>query len=458
MPQKLNKAGNMQNYVPAGNGDASGEYGDNATGSNKHFTNFKKQSRVNELSNKQKKEIANYVYGKGLPTDDNIARTIKNLRYYTGSFGDLSNFTDDELKEIINEFRDLEESDTPVYVKEGQKWKLTRRTGLLDKLGIEYYTKEEYKEKIKNDSLKLVEKSQTPQDKEIQKIVGGNCLVCFGKGYQDEDLDQIVKDTQVLYNEFPELKDQLTMMGDRNNLEKLYNAMQELKEPTEEDIQKMVERLKKTTTYFGISGDDLEKQYRKDAIRELKRPIKIENLRNAYAYWSQSQKAMIYLGAMKKTFAERRQLEYEMNFKSSNKKNATFTHEMGHAIDTILKNKYEDLRNKIKNKYEELRNEIDAMGGTKAPENKIKEIGEVWEKYLELDRTRSQFESQIRELKGENYDKENRRYNLSEYGATNINEFVAESFSAYYTGMNNPLANKVVQAFKDFSNNLRRYE
>lgn len=31
MPQKPNKAGQMQNYVPAGNGDASGEYGDNAT-------------------------------------------------------------------------------------------------------------------------------------------------------------------------------------------------------------------------------------------------------------------------------------------------------------------------------------------------------------------------------------------------------------------------------------------
>lgn len=37
MPQKPNRAGNMQNYVPAGNGDASGEYGDNASGSNKNF-------------------------------------------------------------------------------------------------------------------------------------------------------------------------------------------------------------------------------------------------------------------------------------------------------------------------------------------------------------------------------------------------------------------------------------
>ena len=44
MPTKPNRAGNQQNYVPAGNGDASGEYGDNATGSNIHvqFTNFKK--------------------------------------------------------------------------------------------------------------------------------------------------------------------------------------------------------------------------------------------------------------------------------------------------------------------------------------------------------------------------------------------------------------------------------
>jgi len=42
MPTKLNRAGNQQNYVPAGNGDASGEYGDNATGSNKHFQVFKK--------------------------------------------------------------------------------------------------------------------------------------------------------------------------------------------------------------------------------------------------------------------------------------------------------------------------------------------------------------------------------------------------------------------------------
>lgn len=42
MPQKRNRAGELQNYVPAGNGDASGEYGDKATGSNKNFKTFEK--------------------------------------------------------------------------------------------------------------------------------------------------------------------------------------------------------------------------------------------------------------------------------------------------------------------------------------------------------------------------------------------------------------------------------
>lgn len=41
MPTKRNKAGQQQPYVPQGNGDASGEYADNQSGSNKHFTNFK---------------------------------------------------------------------------------------------------------------------------------------------------------------------------------------------------------------------------------------------------------------------------------------------------------------------------------------------------------------------------------------------------------------------------------
>lgn len=67
MPTKPNRAGQQQNYVPKGNGDASGEYGDNATGSNKHFTNFKKPDETPQVeevkaTEQPKEEIANDKY------------------------------------------------------------------------------------------------------------------------------------------------------------------------------------------------------------------------------------------------------------------------------------------------------------------------------------------------------------------------------------------------------------
>ena len=53
MPTKRNKGG-MQEYIPAGNGDASGEYADDS-GSNKHFTNFSK-NKSNENSQVKQNE------------------------------------------------------------------------------------------------------------------------------------------------------------------------------------------------------------------------------------------------------------------------------------------------------------------------------------------------------------------------------------------------------------------
>lgn len=46
MPTKRNSAGQQQNYVPAGNGDASGEYGNNESGSNKNWSNPEKNSET----------------------------------------------------------------------------------------------------------------------------------------------------------------------------------------------------------------------------------------------------------------------------------------------------------------------------------------------------------------------------------------------------------------------------
>lgn len=50
MPQKLNKAGKMQDYIPAGNGDPSGEYG-TSKGTNKNFTTSdKKKTEANVIA------------------------------------------------------------------------------------------------------------------------------------------------------------------------------------------------------------------------------------------------------------------------------------------------------------------------------------------------------------------------------------------------------------------------
>jgi len=52
MPQKLNKAGKMQDYIPKGNGDASGEYGTNAGTGNKNvkLSSGKKETKANVIS------------------------------------------------------------------------------------------------------------------------------------------------------------------------------------------------------------------------------------------------------------------------------------------------------------------------------------------------------------------------------------------------------------------------
>lgn len=50
MPTKLNKGGAQQNYVPSGNGDASGEY-TNEAGANRNFKTFKKQDEAPQSFN-----------------------------------------------------------------------------------------------------------------------------------------------------------------------------------------------------------------------------------------------------------------------------------------------------------------------------------------------------------------------------------------------------------------------
>lgn len=438
MPTKPNRAGEQQNYVPAGNVDASGEYGDNATGSNKHFTTFskpKKESRIKELDKNKLKQIGKYVnyYDKNKSNKD----FIDDIRYYTGSFGDLSNFTDEDLENIIEEFRNLETTKDVVWYQERGKWLGTHNKGLLDKLGVQYYTSEEREKKEVEDNQKLIASSQTTQDKEIQNIMNENCVVCFGKGYKKDQLDKIVEDTKILVNDWEGLKNYVRAIGDKNNLEKFLNAQQNTNPIAEEEIQKGIQRIKSYNPNMSFDETNLRELAIKN-IKASRETIRLPNVRNAYAYWQSSSKSMVYLGKMKNVTESQREYEYNSNFKSSNKVNATFYHEMGHAIDSMLQELHKDIKNNLE------------TGG------KIYEIYDT--KLKPLNESRINFDNEINNLYRKNYNNETKKYNISKYGATNRAEFIAECFSAYYTGMNNPLANKVVETFKNYYKKLKEFK
>lgn len=101
MPQKLNKAGKMQDYIPKGNGDASGEYG-TSNGTNKNFTTSdKKKSSANVItenksvvvgdkkSNEIKKQQERYL------TTDEYKKVVEKAK-------ELGKKTDDVVDEIYS--------------------------------------------------------------------------------------------------------------------------------------------------------------------------------------------------------------------------------------------------------------------------------------------------------------------------------------------------------------------
>lgn len=75
MPQKLNKAGKMQDYIPKGNGDASGEYG-TSNGTNKNFTTSdKKSSKANVITENKSVVVENK--GKKLTPREKIKKAVE---------------------------------------------------------------------------------------------------------------------------------------------------------------------------------------------------------------------------------------------------------------------------------------------------------------------------------------------------------------------------------------------
>lgn len=114
MPQKINGAGQMQEYVPAGNGDPSGKYAD-GQGANKHFTNFGK--KFTETEAQITKENGSLV-NNGIKTKDvtsSISERVTNR----------NEKTDEILSKLKEETSEEAQNMLVSYVAQNENLKMT---------------------------------------------------------------------------------------------------------------------------------------------------------------------------------------------------------------------------------------------------------------------------------------------------------------------------------------------
>lgn len=517
MPTKRNKAGQQQNYVPKGNGDASGEYGDNATGSNKHFTNFKQPEQPSGATEGETTDVGSH-FGIGGGTEETNKKKLKERLPITEDIEEemkkdykryLSwGYSKEQIKEkltknlISNDYGDIviprnewkstyedfygsmeqwldENKPEKYYYKRGNKWVETYDK--WDFSSRKYYTESEYQEKLAKEQAKNLKQSK--YDIEINKVFGDDCAVAFGKGYSDEYMGEVVKASQNVANDFPDMKGFIKAIGDRNSLEKLTQARAR-ESLTEENINKVAnEIIQKQKEIFGrdISLEDA-KEKAKTQILNGGLTLSRSGSRTL-AYWSPSQRALVMLPKTAKDNADANQVSYfKQNWHSSDKPMATYYHEFGHAIDYMVsdyaKRKEQEI---IKSGDYQKRVDFNAIlwkfrqdAQELADQNLNEEYNnEYVKKYNKLAGTNFESKRDIeRDLaRTFNYEKHKissnvvqslkeegiKKFNVSEYGASNSQEFCAECFSAYYTGMNNELANKFVERVKKFYNDIRRF-
>ena len=147
MPQKLNKAGKMQDYIPKGNGDASGEYG-TSNGTNKNFTTAdKKKSSANVITENKSVVVENKGDFKNVLWDKNVSEEEKNKLRKTAS---------EKVKElhkisnrIIENPTDKDKEEFNKKMDEYEKWEKENNMG-------GYFDYREYfKEKIATKGFKI---------------------------------------------------------------------------------------------------------------------------------------------------------------------------------------------------------------------------------------------------------------------------------------------------------------
>ena len=320
MPTKPNHSGQQQEYVPAGNGDASGEYADNATGSNVHFKSFKKPendtSKGTQSKTKLPKDKKDKKENKEQPSKPHIQDAEKKIKSILSEDMEITldgfdeetcGVLQDTLGKVVGDFPALKNNLISIGSVSG-----------LNKLQEKEYQKK-YDEFIKSITPEKIEKKR-------QKLIEWN-------PHSDKSrwTDEYVKDI-IMQTEQPYRDKRVSLSRGAEGTCKTYRTISML-----------------------VFKDSVGKKKHKDTINH----------------------------------------EYNTGYWSSNNANQTFAHELGHAVETLLR----------------------------------KDIN---------------YTAEIEKLYNNATADE-----LSGYSRENAREFVAESFAAYYGGMNNPVADEVVEFIKN---------
>lgn len=317
MPTKPNHSGQQQEYVPAGNGDASGEYADNATGSNIHFKSFKKPENDTSKGTQSKTKLPKDKKEKKdqppKPHIQDAENKIKNILRedmeitLDGFDEETCGVLSDTLEKVVGDFPALKNHLRSIGSVSG-----------LNKLQEKEYQKK-YDEFIKSITPEKIEKKR-------QKLIEWNPNTDKSRW-----TDEYVKDV-IMQTEHPYRNKRVSLSRGAVGTCKTYRTISML-----------------------VFKDSVGKKKYKDEINH----------------------------------------EYNTGWWSSNNANQTFAHELGHAVETLLR----------------------------------KDIN---------------YTAEIEKLYNNTTADE-----LSGYSRKNAREFVAESFAAYYGGMNNPVADEVVEFVKN---------
>lgn len=400
---------------------------------------FDENAAWRAMSQQDKRQLLALVTNRASKQDNEALRREFGFYCPTSKFFGKSKADQMSLLDTIRNHLDFFQEQGDAYTKDSKgNWGRVSDLNIRKVAGEEVYDEKGMLEARSKEGAEKLGKYQTAQDKEIEKNFTNGCVVCLGKTLSKELTEQVNGAITTVNKDFGEMAGFVTAIGGKNDLAKALEAKQESM-LTEENIQNEIERIKAEEGNF--INNVSEASLRSRAINRIAQGVYVQNSRNALAYWSPYYKRLVFTSNMKGYNDSRAEYSYNANWNASNKAIGVVYHEYGHGVDSLINKLHEDISKGVRSG--KITSMADAKAITDMNYNFARELGDLFRQNLTP------------------YSADGRRYAISQYGHTNGQEFVAECFSSHYSGMNNPLATKVVELYKKHYSDLietkRRY-